>query len=127
MLGTKAIKAEATGSGERHAHPGDQLRARRAAASAAHAGSKGSGRDRKQAEAAAVGERDARQGDQRDTHQGDQLRERQAAACAAQAEGKAVAELESELWLLARAGSISELLLSFSDWAAQAAAWRARS
>ena len=104
VLGTKAIKAEATGSGERHAHPGDQLRARRAAASAAHAGSKGSGRDRKQAEAAAGGERDARQGDQ--------LRERRAAACAAQAEGKAVAEMETELWPLAAASVTSGRAIS---------------
>ena len=104
VLGTKAIKAEATGRGERHGHPGGQLRAHRAAASAAHAKSKGSGRDRKQAETAAGGERDARQGDQ--------LRERRSAAYAAQAEGKAVAEMESELWPLAAASVTSVRAIS---------------
>ncbi len=112
VLGTKAIKAEATVRGERHGHPGGQLRAHRAAASAAHAKSKGSGRDRKHAEAAAGGERDARQGDQRDARQGDQLRERRSAAYAAQAEGKAVAEMESELWPLAAASVTSVRAIS---------------
>jgi hypothetical protein len=113
VLGTKAIKAEATGRGERHGHPGGQLRAHRAAASAAHAKSKGSGRDRKQAETAAGGERDARQGDQREhARQGDQLRERRSAAYAAQAEGKAVAEMESELWPLAAASVTSVRAIS---------------